>query len=141
MSPVIATPVPTLPGFLVPGGPEFVVILVIGLLLYGRRLPEVGRAVGKTVVQLRRQFDDFKRELTADESLRDARSHLRDFQSTVRDARSSVRNAGRGVDPRRHLPDPARMFDDLTDTSRSTNAGTNGDPAPGTNGEAAPPKD
>jgi len=43
------------------GMQELVVILVLVLILFGpRRLPEIGRAIGKTVRQLRRVTEDFR---------------------------------------------------------------------------------
>ncbi len=43
------------------GMQELVVILVLALILFGpRRLPEIGRAIGKTVRQLRRATQDFR---------------------------------------------------------------------------------
>jgi sec-independent protein translocase protein TatA len=42
---------------------EIVVIGAIAVMLYGKRLPEVGRNVGKTVGDLRRQWQDLSREL------------------------------------------------------------------------------
>jgi sec-independent protein translocase protein TatA len=37
-----------------PGFPEMMVILVIGLLLFGKRLPEVGRSLGKGIVEFKK---------------------------------------------------------------------------------------
>lgn len=37
-----------------PGPMEMVVILLIALLLFGRRLPEVGKSLGKGIVEFRR---------------------------------------------------------------------------------------
>ncbi|MFB0526774.1 MAG: twin-arginine translocase TatA/TatE family subunit [bacterium] len=43
------------------GTQELVVILVLVLILFGpRRLPEIGRAIGKAVRQLRRTTEDFR---------------------------------------------------------------------------------
>jgi len=42
---------------------ELVVIGAIAVMLYGKRLPEVGRTFGKTVGDLRRQWQTLSREL------------------------------------------------------------------------------
>jgi len=54
---------PTLGFISMPGGWEWLIVLVIGLLLFGRRLPEVGRNIGKTVVEFRRGIGDIEREV------------------------------------------------------------------------------
>ncbi|HMS16433.1 MAG TPA: twin-arginine translocase TatA/TatE family subunit, partial [Planctomycetota bacterium] len=33
------------------GGPEMIVILVVGLLIFGNRLPEVGRSLGRGLME------------------------------------------------------------------------------------------
>lgn len=42
---------------------EAVVILVVGLLIFGRRLPEVGRSVGKGIVEFRKGLAGVEREV------------------------------------------------------------------------------
>ncbi|MEX0671197.1 MAG: twin-arginine translocase TatA/TatE family subunit [Pirellulales bacterium] len=42
---------------------EIVVIGAIAVMLYGKRLPEVGRSFGKTFGDLRRQWQTLSREL------------------------------------------------------------------------------
>src|SRR5881275_2953070 len=37
-----------------PGGAEWIVIAAIGLLLFGKRLPEVGRSLGKGIVEFKK---------------------------------------------------------------------------------------
>ena len=38
------------------GMPEIVVLLVVGLLLFGNRLPEIARWLGKTIVEFRKEL-------------------------------------------------------------------------------------
>ncbi|HEB60251.1 MAG TPA: twin-arginine translocase TatA/TatE family subunit [Phycisphaeraceae bacterium] len=37
-----------------PGGYEWVILLALGLLIFGKRLPEVGRNFGKTIVEFKK---------------------------------------------------------------------------------------
>lgn len=34
--------------------PELIILLVIGLLLFGKRLPEVGRGIGRAIVEFKK---------------------------------------------------------------------------------------
>jgi len=95
--------------FGMPGYGEFVMLLVVGLLIFGRRLPEVGQNIGKTIVQLRRGFQDFKTQIREDESLRDVKS--------------TVQELNQAVDTPANLADPATLLDDLTDDTLSTPSG------------------
>ena len=36
------------------GGQEMLLLLVLGILLFGRKLPEIGRSIGKTVVEFKK---------------------------------------------------------------------------------------
>ena len=43
------------------GGPELFLILVIALIVFGpRKLPEIGKSVGKMLVEFRRASTDFR---------------------------------------------------------------------------------
>ena len=60
----------TLAFFSLPGGAEWIIILVIGLLLFGRRLPEVGRSIGQGIKEFKKgmresEEDDKKPEAAA----------------------------------------------------------------------------
>jgi sec-independent protein translocase protein TatA len=45
------------------GMPEILVILVIALIIFGpRKLPELGKTLGKSLAQFRRASEDFKRQ-------------------------------------------------------------------------------
>jgi sec-independent protein translocase protein TatA len=41
-------------GFLGLGGQEILLLVVLGVLLFGRKLPEVGRSLGKTFVEFKK---------------------------------------------------------------------------------------
>jgi len=46
-----------------PGGAEWIVLLVIGLLIFGRRLPEVGRSLGRGIVEFKRGVKGIDEEI------------------------------------------------------------------------------
>ena len=54
--------IPTYLAFLDIGGGEFIVIVLVALVLYGGRLPEVARTVGRTVGHIKRQADELTRD-------------------------------------------------------------------------------
>lgn len=49
--------------FGLPGGAEWVIIGLIALLIFGRRLPDVARSVGKSIVEFKRGIRDVKDEV------------------------------------------------------------------------------
>lgn len=58
-------------GFGFPGGYEWVILLILGLLIFGRRLPEVGRSLGKGIVEFKRGIKGIEGDIE-DESSRPA---------------------------------------------------------------------
>jgi TatA/E family protein of Tat protein translocase len=50
--------------FGMPMGSEWLVIGLLGLLIFGKRLPEVGRAVGTTFKQFREGMNGVKKEIS-----------------------------------------------------------------------------
>src|SRR5262245_1530818 len=47
------------------GGPELLLILVIALIVFGpRKLPEIGKSIGKMMFEFRRASSDFQRTIT-----------------------------------------------------------------------------
>ena len=46
------------------GGPEILLILVLALIVFGpRKLPEVGKSMGKMLAEFRKASNDFKRTI------------------------------------------------------------------------------
>ncbi len=46
-----------------PGGWEWIIVLAIGLLIFGRRLPEVGRSLGKGIVEFKKGVKGIEDEI------------------------------------------------------------------------------
>lgn len=51
---------------------EIGIILLVGLLLFGRRLPEVGRGLGKSIVEFKKGLKDVTDEI--DDAAKEAKS-------------------------------------------------------------------
>ena len=49
------------------GWPEIIIILIVALLLFGaKRLPEIGRSMGKAIKEFKKSFKDVTDELDND---------------------------------------------------------------------------
>ena len=119
--------------FGLPGYQELLVILLVGLLVFGRRLPEVGKTLGKTVAQVRRGMQDFRAQLDRDESLRDVRDTMRDLKQ-ISDAPRVLANPTRWLDLEQEPPPPSQQV-------AAPAADASPAPSPGAAGQtpAAPP--
>ncbi|MEZ6036900.1 MAG: twin-arginine translocase TatA/TatE family subunit [Planctomycetota bacterium] len=69
-------------------GQELFLLFLIGLLLYGRNLPEAGRNLGRVVAQLKRSFNDFKDQL-------DKEGDIREVKKVIQDTAREVKNVSR----------------------------------------------
>ena len=85
-------------------------MLVIGLLLYGRNLPDAGRSLGRVIAQLKRSFHDFKNQLDRDGELGDVKQALKD---TAREMKSNTKVP-------RAMSNPSDALRDLTNEAMSS---------------------
>jgi sec-independent protein translocase protein TatA len=63
MSTVLFNTVPCPLAIGLPMGPEWIVIAALGLLIFGKRLPEVGRSLGKGIVEFKRGLKGVEEEV------------------------------------------------------------------------------
>ena len=68
---------------ILPSGGEILVALLIGLLLFGGRLPEVAKDIGRTFFKLRRSVNDLRRETGIDETIRDLKREVEQAKPVV----------------------------------------------------------
>ncbi len=54
---------PLFAGFLNLGGMEILVLVILGVLLFGRKLPEVGRSLGKGIVEFKKGLKGLEDEV------------------------------------------------------------------------------
>ncbi len=78
------------------GMPELILIFVVALLLFGpRKMPQIGRSIGRALGEFRRASNDFKRtiedEVAADE--------IREVERDLKEIRQVGRDVVKGVDP------------------------------------------
>jgi TatA/E family protein of Tat protein translocase len=74
------------------GGGEVMLILVVALLLFGpRKIPEIGKTLGKTMAEFRKATRDFKLNLEREVDMED----LGKAGSELRKARDDMRNVAR----------------------------------------------
>ncbi len=84
--------------FIFPGHSEWLVLLVLGLLIFGRRLPEVGRSLGRSIVEFKRGIKGIEDEVETESSKSTGTPRL-DEAATADEKRSRERLQEAGTEP------------------------------------------
>ena len=71
-------------GFWTPGPLEITIILVVALLLFGRRLPEIARNIGKSLTEFKKGINEAKE--TKDDLEKDVKEIKDDIVKETKDA-------------------------------------------------------
>lgn len=79
------------------GVPELVLIFIVALLLFGpRKMPQIGRSVGRALSEFRRASNEFKRTIedeVAAEEIREVERDVKEVKSAGQDLAKEVRAA------------------------------------------------
>ena len=68
----------------IPGGWEWIIILVVALLIFGKRLPEIARGVGKSLTEFKKGINEAKE--TTDDLASDVREVKDEVVKEAKDA-------------------------------------------------------
>ena len=73
------------------GGPELLLILVLALLLFGpRRLPEIGRTIGKGLSEFRKATTEFRSSLEREVDMAEVRRTREALTEASRDVNDTI---------------------------------------------------
>ena len=96
------------------GMPELIIIFVIALIIFGpRKLPELGRSLGKSLAEFKRASNELKSTLEEEIRLEETRATLEESKAkaAAQSAAAPTATAAAGPTPHAEEPVPARTAD------------------------------
>ncbi len=77
------------------GFQELILIFVVALLLFGpRRMPDIGRSIGRALGEFRRASNDFKRTIETEVGADEIRTVEKDLREVANQGREAVLGSG-----------------------------------------------
>lgn len=110
------------------GGPELILIFIVGLVVFGpRKLPEIGKTIGKMIGEFKRASQDFQRTVEDEVETEKIRKEISSAEYVSPEAASApaplIREAEGSVPASKLISNPA-------DLSGDTFSGTDGQSRP-----------
>jgi sec-independent protein translocase protein TatA len=96
-----------------PGGAEWILILAFGLLIFGKRLPEVGRSLGKGIVEFKKGLKGVEDDVEEASSQPDRKIESRPAQSLPGDHKFDP-YTGKPIEVAQAQPQTGHKFDPYT---------------------------
>jgi TatA/E family protein of Tat protein translocase len=73
------------------GVPELIMIFIVALLLFGpKKLPEIGKSLGRAMGEFKRATNDLKRSLEEEVAAEDVRGAKRDLEGVLKDVMAAT---------------------------------------------------
>jgi TatA/E family protein of Tat protein translocase len=89
------------------GLPELLLIFVIALLLFGpKKLPDIGKSLGKAMGEFRRASNDLQRSLEEEVAADELKAARHEIEEIAKPATSEAVTAPGGSQPRAEEPKP-----------------------------------
>lgn len=102
----------TIAMFGMPGGIEWIAIGIVALLLFGRRLPDVARSLGKSIVEFKKGIKDVKDEI--------------DIRRDLEDKSSKTARTPKQISSTENPPNEKSNSDSVSEPTDSTDASSSG---------------
>jgi len=96
------------------GGAELVLVLVLALILFGpRRLPQIGRTIGRAMAEFRGAANEFRSSLEREVEIQEIQQLRTETEAVGREMGDTVRGIARGPSPPRTADEPGTGRSDV----------------------------